>query len=202
MTGRQKLARMPLGEPYAQRVISLLELIDVLDSHEARFVGLIADELRGHRGYTVIQELPGVGPTLAAVFVAEVGDVHRFADPAHLCSWAGLTPKHRESDTVVHHGHITKQGSKLVAVGRRRGRPTTPHDGENLRRQRSHRGPARQEHRQGRRGPQAAHARLIRAPRRAHPRADPGSGRVSTSDATRAWPLFVMTPAPMAWSSA
>ena len=114
MTGRQKLARMPLGEPYAQRVISLLELIDVLDSHEARFVGLIADELRGHRGYTVIQELPGVGPTLAAVFVAEVGDVHRFADPAHLCSWAGLTPKHRESDTVVRRGHITKQGSKRV----------------------------------------------------------------------------------------
>ena len=51
---------------------------------------------------------------LAAVFVAEIGDVHRFTDPAHLCSWAGLTPTHRESDTVVHRGHITKQGSKAV----------------------------------------------------------------------------------------
>ncbi|WP_317571599.1 transposase [Rhodococcus jostii] len=29
-----------------------------------------------------------VGPTLGAVFVAEIGDVHRFADPGHLCSWA------------------------------------------------------------------------------------------------------------------
>ncbi|MDV7090752.1 transposase [Rhodococcus opacus] len=36
--------------------------------------------------------MPGVGPTLAAVFVAEIGDAHRFADSAHLCSWAGLTP--------------------------------------------------------------------------------------------------------------
>ena len=114
VTGRQKLARVPLGEPYAQRVISLLELIDVLDQHEARFFGQIAAELCGHRGYTAIQELPGVGPTLAAIFVAEIGDVHRFVDPAHLCSWAGLTPKHRESDTTVHRGHITKQGSKLV----------------------------------------------------------------------------------------
>ncbi|KAF0965105.1 hypothetical protein MLGJGCBP_01729 [Rhodococcus sp. T7] len=70
--------------------------------------------MRGHPGYRAIQALPGVGPTLAAVFVAEIGDVHRFADPGHLCSWAGLTPKHRESDTVVHRGHITKQGSKLV----------------------------------------------------------------------------------------
>ena len=58
--------------------------------------------------------MPGIGATLAAVFVAEIGDVHRFTDPAHLCSWAGLTPRHRESDTVVHRGHITKQGSKAV----------------------------------------------------------------------------------------
>ena len=105
---------MPLGVAYAQRVISLLELIDDLDAHEARFTARIAAELRGDRGYPAIQALPGVGPTLAAVFVAEIGDVHRFADPAHLCSWAGLTPKHRESDTVVRRGHITKQGCKLV----------------------------------------------------------------------------------------
>jgi transposase len=48
------------------------------------------------------------------VFVAEIGDVARFAGPAHLSSWAGLTPKHRESDTVVRRGPITKQGSTLV----------------------------------------------------------------------------------------
>ena len=51
---------------------------------------------------------------LAAVFVAEIGDVGRFTGPAQLCSWAGLTPRHRESDTVVHRRHITKQGSKAV----------------------------------------------------------------------------------------
>ena len=45
-----------------------------------------------------------------------------------LCSWAGLTPKHIESDTVVHRGAITKQGSPLVrwaaieAVGNYRAR--------------------------------------------------------------------------------
>ncbi|MDV6244906.1 transposase [Rhodococcus opacus] len=95
-------------------MMSLLELIDVLDAHEERFFDQIAAELQGHPGYRAIQQLPGVGPTLGAVFVAEIGDVHRFADPSHLCSWAGLTPKHRESDNVVHRGHITKQGSKLV----------------------------------------------------------------------------------------
>ena len=48
------------------------------------------------------------------MFVAEIGDVTRFNDAPALCSWAGLTPRHRESDTTVHRGAITKQGSKLV----------------------------------------------------------------------------------------
>ena len=114
VTGRQRLAKVPLGAAYAQRIGSLLELIDILDSHEARFAAMIAERLDTHTGYHAIQQVPGIGPALAAVFVAEIGDVHRFTDPAHLCSWAGLTPTHRESDTVVHRGHITKQGSKAV----------------------------------------------------------------------------------------
>jgi transposase len=114
VTGRQRLARVPLGFAYAERVRSLLELIDILDGHEARFAAMIAERLRAHHGYQAIQQVPGIGPVLAAVFVAEIGDVQRFAGPAQLCSWAGLTPTHRESDTVVRRGHITKQGSKLV----------------------------------------------------------------------------------------
>ena len=112
--GPHRLANVPLGAADVQRVISLRELIDARDAHETRFSIMVADKLGGHAGYQAIQQLPGVGPILGAVFVAEIGDVHRFADPAHLCSWAGLTPRHHESDTVVRRGHITKQGSKLV----------------------------------------------------------------------------------------
>jgi len=61
-----------------------------------------------------LTQISGVGPTFAAVFIAEIGDVTRFARPEKLCCWAGLTPRHRESDTTVHRGPITKQGSKLV----------------------------------------------------------------------------------------
>jgi transposase len=68
----------------------------------------------GDLGYHAVQTIPGVGPVLAAIFVAEIGDVSRFTSARHLCSWAGLTPTHRESDVTVHRGHITKQGSRLV----------------------------------------------------------------------------------------
>jgi transposase len=70
--------------------------------------------LRTDPGYRAIQAIPGVGPVLAAVFVAEIGDIGRFHRPQQLASWAGLTPKHHESDTTVHRGRITKQGSRLV----------------------------------------------------------------------------------------
>ncbi|HEX7429900.1 MAG TPA: IS110 family transposase [Mycobacterium sp.] len=56
----------------------------------------------------------GIGPVFAAVFLAEIGDVSRFATADKLTCWAGLTPRHRESDTTVHRGRVTKQGSKLV----------------------------------------------------------------------------------------
>jgi transposase len=70
--------------------------------------------MRTHPGYLAIQQIPGVGPVLAAVFVAEIGDITRFHRPQQLASWAGLTPKHHESDATVHRGRITKMGSRLV----------------------------------------------------------------------------------------
>lgn len=42
--------------------------------------------------------------------MAELGDVTRFADEGRVCSWAGLTPRHRESDTTVPRGSLTKRG--------------------------------------------------------------------------------------------
>ena len=61
-----------------------------------------------------MQAIPGVGPVLGAVFVAEIGDVTRFPRAEKLCAWAGMTPRHRESDTKIHRGRITKQGNPLV----------------------------------------------------------------------------------------
>jgi transposase len=61
-----------------------------------------------------VQTIPGIGPILGAVYVAEISDVHPFASADKLACWAGMTPKHHESDTHVRRGRITKQGSRLV----------------------------------------------------------------------------------------
>ena len=103
-----------LPGPYAARVRSLRRLIEDLDFEIDLFAGIVRGRLARDPSYVAVQQIPGIGPILGAVFVAEVGDVARFDTAAQLACWAGLTPKHRESDTHVHRGRITKQGSRLV----------------------------------------------------------------------------------------
>ncbi len=55
--------------------------------------------------------MPGIGIYSAAVIVADIGDIKRFDGPKQLCSYAGLVPSTRSSDTHVRHGRITKEGS-------------------------------------------------------------------------------------------
>ena len=112
--GQDLLARVALTPESRARVDSALRLIGGLDFEIELFGKLVANRLRRDPGYQAIQALPGVGPVLAAVFVAEIGDIGRFRRAEQLASWAGLTPRHHESDTTVHRGPITKQGSRLV----------------------------------------------------------------------------------------
>jgi transposase len=103
-----------LAQPYAGKVASLRALAQELTGEITMLEAAIGDLLAHHDGYRAVRALPGIGPVLAAVIVAETGDITRFPGPGQLCSWAGLTPRHRESDTKVTRGHITKQGSPLV----------------------------------------------------------------------------------------
>jgi len=112
--GRQLLAATVLTVESRSRIDSLLRIITALDFEIGLYAQLVAGRLRADPGYRAIQVIPGIGPLLAAVFVAEIGDIGRFTRADQLASWAGLTPTHHESDTTVHRGRITKQGSRLV----------------------------------------------------------------------------------------
>src|ERR1035437_7638819 len=125
--GQRLLDEVKLGRAYRIRVESLRDLIELCDREIAILEKETAPWFTGDLGYHAVQAIPGVGPVLAAIFVAEIGDISRFTSARHLCSWAGLTPTHHESDEKVRRGHITKQGSRLVrwaaveAVARQRG---------------------------------------------------------------------------------
>jgi transposase len=112
--GSAWLDQLRLPQPYAGKVTSLRHLAGELTTEITMLSQVTASLLAGDPGYQVIQQLPGIGPVHAAVIIAEIGDVTRFKSAAQLCSWAGLTPRHRESDAKVVRGHITKQGSPVL----------------------------------------------------------------------------------------
>lgn len=53
----------------------------------------------------------GIGPILGLFLRAEIGDVSRFPDGAHLASYAGLVPSVAQSGGHCYYGAITREGS-------------------------------------------------------------------------------------------
>jgi transposase len=75
--GSAWLDGLGLPQPYAGKVTSLRHLTGELTAEVTMLSAVISDLLAGDRGYQVIQQLPGIGPVLGAVIVAEIGDVTR-----------------------------------------------------------------------------------------------------------------------------
>ncbi len=76
--GTPWLVELPLPQPYSWKVAWLRQLIGWLTSEIIALEQVTADLLAGHDGHRAVQELPGIGPVLGAVIVAEIGDITRF----------------------------------------------------------------------------------------------------------------------------
>ncbi|MCL2172695.1 MAG: IS110 family transposase [Candidatus Bathyarchaeota archaeon] len=76
---------------------------------DSQIVKYVDDEVIG-----LLCSVPGVGFVSAAVVVAELGDVSRFADEKAVCSFCGITPSIRQSGKRRWNGPITKFGSKWL----------------------------------------------------------------------------------------
>jgi transposase len=63
------------------RANALCRLIDAYGFEIDSTASQLAGRLARNDGHHTIQALPGVGPTLAAVFVAEIAAVERFPSP-------------------------------------------------------------------------------------------------------------------------
>ena len=64
-----------------------------------------------------LDEIPGVGPTIAQVIIAEVGiDMTRFPTPGHLASWARFAPTVKESAGKRRGTGKTGHGDRYLAA--------------------------------------------------------------------------------------
>jgi transposase len=112
--GRRWLAELGMPASARGRLDAGLRLIDAITVEVAHADADLRACLAGDHRVRRLLPIPGVGLVTAATVVAEVWDIQRFPSPERLCSWAGLTPGERTSDTQTRRGHITKQGSRWL----------------------------------------------------------------------------------------
>lgn len=62
----------------------------------------------------LLQTMPGIGAYSALLILSEIGDITRFPDSRHLCSYAGLVPSVHASGGKTRLGRLTKQGSSWL----------------------------------------------------------------------------------------
>jgi len=62
----------------------------------------------------LLRTIPGVGPQLAEIVVAVLGDPHRFQNSKHVGSYVGLAPRQYQSGDSDRKGHISRQGNGLL----------------------------------------------------------------------------------------
>jgi transposase len=70
--GTQWLDELP--PPYSWKVASLRQLISWLTSEITVLEQVSSDLLTSHDAYRAVHQLPGIGPVLGAVIVADIGD--------------------------------------------------------------------------------------------------------------------------------
>jgi transposase len=112
--GRQWLEELALSAAAAESVTTYLELIDVLDRLVGQGQQRLVTSAAGDDRVRHLQTIPGIGPYLASLIVAELGDVDRFCDKKAVVSYAGLAPRVRESAGKRSYGGITRCGSPLL----------------------------------------------------------------------------------------
>ena len=163
------LDQLDLPRAYTTRIESIRDLVEVYDREIDMLEREIHRELKDDAGYRAIQAIPGVGPTIAAIMVAEIGDVSRFKSPAGPVLVGGVDPqaprvRHQGPPRAYHQGRL-----ETGALGGHRGglqRSGRPQTQSGLP---PHRRAATQDRRPGGGGPQARHHGLLRATRRTHP---------------------------------
>ena len=119
----QKAARHSIGvlksqeEVIAERlsVSSWLALIESLSAQMQSVFTALADFAARLPEYTILRSLKGISDLTAALFLGELGDIHRFGHYKQLEKKAGLNLRLNQSGKYVGARHISHIGSKRLS---------------------------------------------------------------------------------------
>lgn len=111
-TGRDRLAKLAVPEPWATHVATTVTLIDDLDARIDTLESQMATWGKNNPQVQHLRTVPGIGLILGTMIAAEIGDITRFATPVKLVGYTGLCPKVYQSGNTDRRGSLTKHGPK------------------------------------------------------------------------------------------
>ena len=112
----REAARHSIGSVFPAKSLDLRHTIDHI-----RFLDDEIDEIEAQifalldKDPPKMLDIPGIGPRMAAVIVAEVGDFMRFSSPDKLLAYAGLSPSTYQSGQLTStYAKMEKRGSRYL----------------------------------------------------------------------------------------
>lgn len=91
----------------------LVDQIRSLSSNVKKLDDQIIEQGSKLKGHKNLASIKGIGSRSATVLLSVIGNVNDFADEDKLSAYFGIVPRVRDSNETIHHGRITKHGSKL-----------------------------------------------------------------------------------------
>jgi len=111
--GLQKAQSYALGEVAEVELDVIVAQIRHLNEGIKKLDREIESKGKQLKGYNNITSIKGIGPKSGTILLSVIGDIDRFTSQKALDSYFGIVPRVRNSNDTIHHGHITKQGSKI-----------------------------------------------------------------------------------------
>jgi hypothetical protein len=112
-TARNSFAVLLSSQTNSLLVKQMIEQIELLESQISEIEKII--EQLYSKFDCKLTKIPGMGITLAAVILSEIGDISRFHDPKQLTAFAGLDPVLKQSGMNKGLGyHMSKRGSPYL----------------------------------------------------------------------------------------
>ncbi len=111
---RRFLATVPVRPCYRLGLDGYLRTLEQLTTEIRQVSKTIETQAAAEPQARLLQTMPGIGAYSALLILSEIGDIQRFPDSRHLCSYAGLVPSVHASGGKTRLGQLTKQGSSWL----------------------------------------------------------------------------------------
>jgi len=113
-TFTRRLGTLALPEPLRHSIAPLLLVLETLNQQVAAADAALEDLAQSDPRVGLLDTAPGVGPIIAATFVATVDRAERFSGPHQLEAYLGLVPREYSSGERQARGRITKAGNNRL----------------------------------------------------------------------------------------